>query len=121
MDRDRLTQLLDRDGEAFVACRRAVLAGASFWVTDHTQTASIFAAIYARRDRHTRERGIETLGFTRAVDDLRACGEEPVCVGAVDLDDPPYHFQLFLNEDATAVVACLGVDQSWKTPRHPAG
>ena len=28
---------------------------------------------------------------------------------AVSADDPPYDFQLFLNEDLTAVVACLGV------------
>jgi hypothetical protein len=32
----------------------------------------------------------------------------------VDVDEPPFHFQLFLDEHAKAVVACLGVDQSWK-------
>jgi len=77
--------------------------------------------IYARRDRHTRQRSIPTLGFTQAVDDLRAHGDDLVRLGAVDLDDPPYHFQLFLNEDATAVIACLGVDQSWNPRRHPIG
>ena len=29
----------------------------------------------------------------------------------MDVDDPPYHFQLFLNEELTSVIACLGVDQ----------
>jgi hypothetical protein len=29
----------------------------------------------------------------------------------VDVDDPPYHFQLFLDEKLTSIVACLGVDQ----------
>jgi hypothetical protein len=121
VDRDRLAQLLDRDGETFAACRRAVLAGARFWATERTQPASALVALYARHDRPTRRRGIPTLGFTQAVDDLRARGDDPVRVGAVDIEDPPYHFQLFLNEDATAVVACLGVDQSRKQPGHPTG
>jgi hypothetical protein len=82
---------------------------------------STLVALYARRDSHTRQQGIPTLGFTRAVDDLRAHGEDLVRLGAVDLDDPPYHFQLFLNADATAVVACLGVDQSWNPRRHLGG
>jgi hypothetical protein len=112
--------MLDRDGEAFAACRQAVLGGARFWVTEHTQTASPLVAIYARRDRQTRGRAIPTLGFARAVDDLRDRGDDLIRIGAVDTDDPPYHFQLFLNEDATLVVACLGVDQSWN-PRHLTG
>jgi hypothetical protein len=29
----------------------------------------------------------------------------------VDVDDPPYHFQLFFDEDLTSIVACLGIDQ----------
>ena len=28
----------------------------------------------------------------------------------MDVDDPPYHFQLFLDKDLTSVIACLGVD-----------
>ena len=51
--------------------------------------------------------------ITQAVDELRSRGEDLVRIGAVDTDNPPYHFQLFLNEDATTVIACLGVDQSW--------
>lgn len=40
-----------------------------------------------------------------------AAGEQLVRLGAVDVEDPPYHFQLFLNAAGTKVVACLGVDQ----------
>jgi hypothetical protein len=119
VNRDHLVGMLRRDGEAFDACRQALVAGARFWVTEHTQQASILVGIYARRDRHTQQRAIPTLGFAQAVDDLRSRGGDPVRIGAVDSDNPPYHFQLFLNEDATAVVACLGVDQRWNPRRHP--
>ena len=52
------------------------------------------------------------MGFADAVTALRAVGEELVRIGAVDVEDPPYHFQLFLNEDGTEMIACLGVNQS---------
>jgi hypothetical protein len=64
-----------------------------------------------RRERHTRQFGIPTAGFAAAVETLLAYGERPVRIGAVDIDDPPYHYQLFLSEDLTTVVAVLGVDQ----------
>jgi hypothetical protein len=118
VDRDHLARILDCEGEAFAACRGAVLDGARFWVTDSTQPASELARTYARRERGTRERGIPTLGFAEAVTALRERGEGPVRLGAVDTDDPPYHFQLFIDGGGTAVVACLGVDQAWKTQRH---
>ncbi len=118
MDRDRIAWRLDHHGEAYAACRRAVLGGAPFWVTEHIETATTLVAIYTRRDRHTRQRAIPTLAFAQAVNDLRARSDDLVRLSGVVLDGPPYHFQVFLNEDATAVVACLGVDQSWN-PRHP--
>ena len=118
MDRDDLARMLERDGAAFAACRRAVLAGAQFWVTDGTQPASTLVSLYARRDRRTRQRGIPTVGFADAVAELDARGDDLVRIGAVDEDEPPYHFQLFLDEHATTVVACLGVDQRWKAQRH---
>ena len=94
------------------------MAGARFWVTEDTQPASTLVRTYARRDRHTQQRGIPTLGFAQAVDELRSRGDDLVRIGAVDTDTPPYHFQLFLDEDAAAVVARLGVDQSWNPRRH---
>jgi len=111
MDRDRLVGLLDGEGEAFVACRSAVVAGASFWISPTAQPAAPLAGIYGVREAHTRRIGLETLGFAAAVEALRARGQDLVRLGAVDLDDPPYHFQVFLDEPLAAVVACLGVDQ----------
>lgn len=113
MDREDLARLLIGEGEPFAACRRAVLSGAPFWISeqDHPTSASALVSIYARRHEHTTRCGLPTLGFARAVDALRAHGEHLIRVGAVDVLDPPFHYQLFLTEDLTTVVAILGVDQ----------
>jgi hypothetical protein len=119
VDRDRLAVLLDAQDDTYIACRLAVLAGARFWIDDGEVPASRLATIYHRRDRLTRAKGIQSRGFTAAVEALQSHGEEPICIGAVDIDDPPYHFQLFLNANLTAVVACLGVDQRWRAANPP--
>jgi hypothetical protein len=31
---------------------------------------------------------------------------------------PPLHFQLFVSDDGVALIACLGVDQTWNPNRH---
>lgn len=68
MNRERLAAILARhEGEAFAACRRAVLAGARFWVARDPQPASTLLRTYARREKHTRQRGTETIGFVEAV------------------------------------------------------
>jgi hypothetical protein len=46
-----------------------------FWVSDLSQPASELMRTYARRERHTRQLGIPSLGFTAAVDALRRHGE----------------------------------------------
>jgi hypothetical protein len=115
VDRDLLVQLLGGENEAFTACRRFVVAGARLWVSDQGQPASELARTYQRRASHTEQVGIPTLGFSAAVQALRQYGEQPVRLGAVHVDDPPYHFQLFLDNELTSVIACLGVDQD---PAH---
>ena len=122
MDRDQLARLLGGDGEAVAACRKAVADGARFWVSTTSQPASHLAWTYARRERLNRRAGVPGLGFVQAVDQLRGLAHQPVCVGAVDSQTPPYHFQLFLTEDLTTIVACLGVDKRlgyWLRPGAP--
>jgi hypothetical protein len=109
MDRDRLVRLLDGDDEMIVACRRAVVDGAPFWISPTSQPASSLTSTYARRERLNRRAGVPAMGFSQAVDRLRNLGEQPAHVAAVDWQNPPYHFQLFLNADLTAVMACVGV------------
>ena len=98
MDRHHLAALLESGESTFVACRQAVLAGARFWVDEAGCSAQRLASVYARRERHTERIGLPTSGFAAAVAALRVQGERLLRVGAVDVDDPPYHFQLFLDE-----------------------
>lgn len=56
--------------------------------------------------------------FAEVVVVLREHGEGLVRLGAVDTEDPPYHFQLFINGDGTELVACLGVDRTSNPNRH---
>jgi hypothetical protein len=118
VDRDLLVRLLGGGDEAFSACRQSVVAGARFWVSGDAQPASGLAVIYQRRAEHIEQVGIPTLGFSAALHALHEYGERQVRLGAVDVDNPPYHFQLFLDENLTSIVACLGVDQD---PAHRQG
>ncbi|MET7420888.1 hypothetical protein [Dactylosporangium sp. NPDC005555] len=109
MDRDHLVRLLDRDGEAFAACRDAVLLGADVRVWDEDTQVSALVEIYAWRLRLIQRRGTPEVGFAEAVQALRACSDEFVRIGAVDVQHPPYHFQLFSQR------VC---DQSDRLPRR---
>ncbi|GAB3816560.1 hypothetical protein [Micromonospora zhanjiangensis] len=111
MDRDRLVSLLSGPQDAHASCRAALRDGAAFVVHDHPLPAANFLRTYRRRRRHARAAGIPTLGFDLAVEALAAAGDLPLRLGSVTAVDPPYHFQLVLTEDASAVVACLGIDQ----------
>lgn len=90
-----------------------MLTGASFQVSaaGPPAPASRLVETCAGRGAHHRAAGIPTVGFAAAVQALHAYGERPVRIGSVKVTDPPYHYQLFLTHDLTAVVAVLGVDQ----------
>lgn len=111
MDRDRLAQLLDTPAYATSACRHALLDGAEFTVWEGSVPASSMVPAYERRERHTEAAGIPTVGFPAAIANLREMGTRRVQVGQVKVTNPPYVFMVFLDEDSTAVVACVGVDQ----------
>lgn len=109
MELDHLVSLLDSEDEALAACQRAVLYGRRWRVYSTLVPAAELAWIYAIRETQPRE--TVTIGFTEAVDALRSLGNKAVHLGyTISADDPPYQFQLFLNEDLTAVVACLGFE-----------
>jgi hypothetical protein len=118
VERELLIRLLGDGNEAFAACRQAVVDGARFDVYDGAVPGSHLASIYEVRDRHAQRIGLPTLGFSAAVHELQMYGEQPIRVGSVDVDDPPYHFALFLDEKLSSVVACLGVDQAFQAHRH---
>lgn len=117
MDRDRLAMLLaDGDGDAYESCRQQLEHGADFAITDSSVPANSLEGIYARRDRHTRARGIPTLGLAETVGRLRALGGQGIALGWVKVADPPYHYILFLAQDLSAVTACTGVGQHFQQP-----
>jgi hypothetical protein len=97
-------------GCIFLAARRPRQPSGRAWSADLCTRPH-----YRRRASYTEQVGIPTLGFSTAVQALHQYGDQPVRLGAVDVDDPPYHFQLFLDNELTSVIACLGVDQD---PAH---
>ncbi|MDH6463844.1 hypothetical protein M2302_004041 [Micromonospora sp. A200] len=111
MERAQLISLLVGQTASFAACREALERGAPFTSSDGLLPACHYARIYERRERHTREAGIPTVGFAEAVKALDALEDEPLQIAGVRQSGPRYYFQLFLAADRSAVVACIGVDQ----------
>ncbi|GAA1370622.1 hypothetical protein [Catellatospora chokoriensis] len=104
MDRDRLISLLSTGGEAFEACRLALINGASFVVWEKHLPASTLASIWDVRREIADAAGINTAEMTSAVARLEAVGDREVCVGKVVA--PGHRFRLFLLADQSAVLAC---------------
>jgi hypothetical protein len=112
VERNELAQLLDTPTYAWGACRHALLDGAAYTVWEGSVPASRLLPAYERRAMRTVADGIPTIGFADAVASLRRIGNQPVWLGQVTVADPPYLFMLFLTDEASAVVACLGIDQA---------
>ncbi|WP_433357168.1 hypothetical protein ACQPYV_09310 [Micromonospora saelicesensis] len=112
VDRHQLTALLVGGGSADAMCRHALHRGAAFTIAEGAMPASHLAQVYDRRERHCRAREIVTLGFREAVERLQDARDQVVRLGWVSTTEPRYHFQLFLTEDLSAVIACVGVDQA---------
>ncbi|MFJ7968779.1 hypothetical protein [Streptomyces sp. NPDC096324] len=110
MERHLLMRLLVGDDEASVAALAALRADATHVVWDGAVPAERLAGIYARRIRHTRRKGIETLGLERAVQ-LLGRHDKLVRLGQITAVDRAWIFMLFLTEDGGALVACTGVRQ----------
>lgn len=118
MKREPLERLLGCGDETPSAALSALRAGASYVVWDGTTSAKSLATIYGRRLRHTRRRGIETSGLARAVQRLDLYGR-PVRLGQITASDRSWIFMLFLDEDASTLVACTGVRQTQPGPARP--
>lgn len=108
MERHLLMRLLGGDDKASVAALAALHGGATYVVWDGTCPIEWHAHTYARRLRHTRRKGIETLGLERAVQ-LLGRHDQPVRLGQVTAADRAWIFMLFLTEDGGALMACTGV------------
>lgn len=113
MDRELLAGLLEGDGEAFLLCRSALIAGAEFKVWSEGTSSASLVSIYSRRMRTIDRTGQPSVGVDGAVADLRVCAETELAIGYVD-DRPAggYYFQIFLTPGLEKVVTCLGVRSS---------
>jgi hypothetical protein len=112
VDHTALVELLHSDWAADAACRQALLDGAPFEIWEHGPTpVDRLVHIYGLRERHTRQKGIPSIGFSDAVTRLQACGLDAVLIGYVKDVEHRRHFQLFVATDQSHVVSCLGVDQ----------
>ncbi|MDX3575623.1 hypothetical protein [Streptomyces sp. FL07-04A] len=118
MEREQLELLLGGGDETSSAALSALRAGASHVVWDGTTSAKSLAMIYGRRLRHTLRGGIETSGLARAVQRLDLHGG-PVRLGQIRTADGSWVFMLFLDQDATTLLACTGVRQSQPGPARP--
>lgn len=118
MERSQIDGLLvSGSGNIFLLSRSALNAGAAFKVGDHAVPAEHLVSIYSRRERHAHRAGQPSIGFTQAVASLREYGKGEVVIGSID-DRPRggYYFQLFLSQDLSRIVACLGVKPSQAGP-----
>jgi hypothetical protein len=118
MEREQLEHLLSCGDETSSAALSALRAGASHVVWDGMASAKSLATIYGRRLRHSLRRGIETSGLARAVQRLDR-HSRPVRLGQIRTADGSWVFMLFLDQDATALVACTGVRPTKPGPRGP--
>lgn len=116
VDRHRLIALLAGTSEANEVCRNALHQGATFTITAAALPASHFVPIYKQREQHCRREGIATLGFDQAVERLQAAQDRPLRLGWVHITEPPYYFQLFLADDLSSVLSCIGIDQAQQEP-----
>ena len=101
----------ERPDEAHQRARESLLSGDDFKVwEDHVRVEDL-RVIYRRRERHTRQKGLATVGFEVAVADLEATPFSVLRIGQVTGRAPSRHFQLFLAPNVTEVVACLAVPE----------
>ncbi|MFE4540231.1 hypothetical protein ACFRKB_35060 [Streptomyces scopuliridis] len=97
------------------AARDAIAAGGEVTVWDGLAPASRHAGVYRGRLRSVERHGGTALGLDEAIQILRQQGDEPVRTGCIT--SRYWAFTLFLNADATQLLACGGVKR--ETPKEP--
>lgn len=111
MERSRLIQLLAGEGEVRLLSRSALSSGAPYEVWPEAVATQRLLAVYERRQRGTRRSGQSSIGFSGALDALRAYGGADLSIGFIDdRSRGGYYFQLFMDPEMNTVVACLGIE-----------
>ncbi|KOG52701.1 hypothetical protein ADK75_16035 [Streptomyces virginiae] len=108
MERHELMRLLAGDDAASKAALASLADGADYVVWEDVGLSSeVYAQGHESRRRSYQRRGLETLGLERAVQLLREHAQ-PVHTGRITAVDSSWIFQLFLTEDGSELVACIG-------------
>ncbi|MFF9913345.1 hypothetical protein [Streptomyces sp. NPDC013457] len=111
MERHVLESLLTGDDEASVRALAALRSGAPYSVEERVQPTGVHAGVFGHRLQRMRMRGYEPPGLERAVQLVREHGR-PVRTALIDPDNRTWFTLLFLTEDRSALVACVG----WPLP-----
>ena len=118
MNRESLEKILTGTDEVCRLARSALVAGASYRIWEGVSDIESTRTIYGRRYRTTRRVGQPSVGFSEAVEALRAYEGTEVAIGYVgDRPRGGFYFQIFLTPDLARVVACLGVERYAYRPR----
>jgi len=110
LTRADLTGLLQRGStHAHQECLQEVKRGAPFRVQADTVARESALRAYALRAQSTRLDGVPTVGMDAALKDLADVQIPRVRIAAVS---GTHNYVLFLDPDATFLIACLGVESS---------
>ncbi|MER7513636.1 hypothetical protein ABTX82_35720 [Streptomyces lavendulae] len=108
MERHELMQLLAGGDAVSKAALAALVDGGEYVIWEETELSSdVRARAYESRRRSYQRRGIETMGLERGVQLLREHAR-PVRTGKITSVDGSWIFQLFLTEEGSDLVACIG-------------
>ncbi|MFE5811596.1 hypothetical protein [Streptomyces sp. NPDC056491] len=108
MEWHELMRLLVGDDAVSKAALAALVDGGEYVIWEETELSSeIRARAYESRRRSYQRRGIETMGLERGVQLLREHAQ-PIRAGKITTVDGSWIFQLFLTEDVSNLVACIG-------------
>ncbi len=106
MTRDDLAEMLADQTPACGPAREALLSGGTFDVWDGLVPANQLFGTYRIRLRHTRRRGVATLGLAETVAILERSEDEALRIGVIKTADRAWTFMLFFDPAATTLLAC---------------
>ncbi|MGW4399864.1 hypothetical protein ACWEHA_31635 [Amycolatopsis nivea] len=125
MERETLMGLLRSGSEEAWGLAADALARGAAWDEYGGEATFSLQSIFRRRCRIAAKAGQYSVGFEAAVHALNSWSERRLVLGAID--DRPRNglvFQLFLNSESAAIVACFAIEPPAyreKFPRPAAG
>ncbi|MCX5097642.1 hypothetical protein OOK36_55400 [Streptomyces sp. NBC_00365] len=110
-----IAAMLTDQTSACSTARDAIAAGGEVIVWDGLVPASQHVGVFRIRLRSIERHGNTALGLDESIQILRQHGDEPVRTGCIT--SRSVAFTLFLNADATQLLACGGVKR--EAPKEP--